>query len=201
MNCDFFEKYETGQIEEAKFQEHLKECSICQQKISEDEKLMTASRALRQPVESPGLWEKIEKSLIEEESKKNKTFHKYFPIFRIAAVLVLIFGLTLIFITRNKNQDSKLLVSSVLKQVEQKEKDLEETISELEKIALPKLSNMNLELMFLYRDRLETIEAQIVQCKDMLNENPANAHLRRYLLAAYKDKKETLSELLNNYQL
>ena len=55
---------------------------------------------------------------------------------------------------------------------------------------------MNVELMLLYRDRLETIDDQIEQCREALSENPANAHIRRYMLAALQDKKETLKELL-----
>jgi hypothetical protein len=49
--------------------------------------------------------------------------------------------------------------------------------------------------MLLYRDRLETIDAQIARCQEALAENPSNAHIRRYLLAALQDKKETLREL------
>jgi hypothetical protein len=198
MNCDFCEKYETGQIEESLFQDHLKKCSFCQHQISEDKKLLELSQSIKQPVEVPNLWDKIELSLENEKNKVEKSWREYLPIFRIAAMLILVFGLTIIFLNRNNVQDSKLLANSSLEKVEQKEQELENAISGLEKIALPKLSNMDLELMFLYRDRLETIETQIVQCKEMLNENPANAHLRRYLLSAYQDKKETLDELMND---
>ena len=201
MNCDFYEKYEIGQIEESLFSDHLKKCSFCKYQISEDKKLLELSQSIKQPFEASNLWDKIELSLVNEKNKVEKSWREYFPMFRIAAVLILVFGITVIFLNRNNFQESKLLANSVLEKVEQNEKKLEDSISELEKLALQKLSEMNLELMFLYRDRLETIETQIVQCKEMLTENPANAHLRRYLLAAYQDKKETLDELMNNDQL
>jgi hypothetical protein len=60
------------------------------------------------------------------------------------------------------------------------------------------MADMNLELMLLYRDRLETIDDQIEQCREALSENPGNAHIRRYMLAALQDKKQTLKELLES---
>jgi hypothetical protein len=57
------------------------------------------------------------------------------------------------------------------------------------------MANMNIELMLLYRDRLETIDDQIDRCREALLENPANTHIRRYMLAALQDKKDTLTEL------
>jgi hypothetical protein len=55
-------------------------------------------------------------------------------------------------------------------------------------------------MMLLYRDKLETIDAQIERCKEALALNPASAHIRRYLLAALQDKKGTLAELLSYKQ-
>ena len=63
-------------------------------------------------------------------------------------------------------------------------------------MAKPKFSQLDFELMLLYQDRLETIDSQIERCKDALENNPANAHIRRYLLAALQDKKEMLREIL-----
>jgi hypothetical protein len=68
-------------------------------------------------------------------------------------------------------------------------------IEELEKQTIPRMASMNIELMLLYRDRLETIDDQIKRCREALSENPANTHIRRYMLAALQDKKETLMEL------
>jgi predicted metal-dependent hydrolase len=56
---------------------------------------------------------------------------------------------------------------------------------------------LDLELEFLYRERLEVIDAQIAKCREAVAANPANAHIRRYLMAALQDKKETLAEVLN----
>jgi len=52
-------------------------------------------------------------------------------------------------------------------------------------------------MMLLYREKLETIDAQIERCQEALAANPANAHIRRYLLAALQDKKAALADLLS----
>jgi len=59
------------------------------------------------------------------------------------------------------------------------------------------MAGLDLELDSLYRDRLGTIDAQIARCREALKSNPANAHIRRYLMAALRDKRETLTEVLN----
>jgi hypothetical protein len=94
-----------------------------------------------------------------------------------------------------------LLAGKALKQVEAKEREYEEAIAEMERLAEPQLAKLDADLMMLYRDRLATIDAQIVRCKEAAARNPANAHIRRYLLAALQDKQETLQELVENRSL
>jgi hypothetical protein len=119
-----------------------------------------------------------------------------FQYLKIAAVLVIAIGLSILLMIHQRVEKTNLLADSALQKVEAEEKEYEDAIQELEKIALPNLSDMKVELMFLYKDRLETIDTQITQCKEALNENPANAHIRRYLQLALQDKKETLREVL-----
>ena len=80
--------------------------------------------------------------------------------------------------------------------VERQEQQYEAAISELQAVVAPRLAQMDQELMLLYRDRLETIDTQIMQCKEALAVNPANAHIRSYLLTALRDKKEALKEIM-----
>jgi hypothetical protein len=89
-----------------------------------------------------------------------------------------------------------VLTEQALDRVEALEVEYELAIGELEAIAAPMIAEADTELILRYRDRLETIDSQIRRCKAVLAEDGANAHVRRYLLAAYQDKKETLSELL-----
>jgi hypothetical protein len=87
------------------------------------------------------------------------------------------------------------LEGAALEKVEQKEREYAAAIAELERVTSSQMAKLDLELMLLYRDRLETIDAQIARCREALATNPGNAHIRRYLLAALQDKTETLREL------
>ncbi len=97
---------------------------------------------------------------------------------------------------KTEGQESGLLAGSALERVEKLEREYVQAIRELEKEATPHMAQLDMELMLLYRDRLETIDAQIERCQEALETNPANAHIRRYLLTALQDKKETLVEIV-----
>ena len=196
MNCNEYKKFELGELGEEKFRSHVKLCSLCQNHIAEEKRLISVIKDLKQPVEAPELWNRIEGSL-KAEQRLSKSFYTNTVVFRrIAAVLIIAVGLSVYFMSRNSFSDSKLLNQSALLKVVKKEKEYESAISELEKIALVKMTGLDLELMFLYRDRLDTINTQISQCKEAISENPANTHIRRYLLMALQDKQETMKELL-----
>jgi len=63
------------------------------------------------------------------------------------------------------------------------------------------MAELDLELMLLYRDRLEIIDQQIVECKEALSSNSGNAHIRRYMLAAFQEKKNTLRDIMRASEL
>ena len=48
-----------------------------------------------------------------------------------------------------------------------------EAIDALERRIESKLSSLNVDLVLLYRDRLETIDVQIVQCREVLEQRAA----------------------------
>lgn len=63
MSCDFFKKYEMGDVRKSVFQKHAKKCPECQEIIAWDRKIMAEVKSLKQPIEAPHLWERIEKDL------------------------------------------------------------------------------------------------------------------------------------------
>ena len=194
MSCSGFEKYQLGEWSEGEFEAHRQTCDECRVALERDKKLIQEAAQLKINVEVHGLWGRIENEL-QKESGSIKRLDNYRWVWRIAAVLVLALGIGFVIRSVNRSADSGLLADSALKRVEAQEKAYEAAIDDLEKIIAPKLSSLDQELMLLYRDRLETIDAQIEHCKEALAMNPANAHIRRYLLAALRDKKETLKEI------
>lgn len=203
MSCQKFKKYEFGKLSQSEFQKHLKTCAVCQERIKQDNRLLSLAKSLKDPVESPQLWDRIEQSLREEQlkGKHSEVKDSRWSLIQLlpaaaAALLIIIFGFY--FLLKPETGKSGILTESALAKIEKKEREYIEAIEELEERTLPKMADMNLELMLLYRDRLETIDDQIEQCREALSENPGNAHIRRYMLAALQDKKQTLKELLES---
>jgi hypothetical protein len=201
MTCKRYEEYELGQIEENFFKEHARTCSECRKRLEEDDVLMKHVRSMSEPIEAPHLWERIERDLEAERRKEaleriSPRRQRMFRFARAAAVILIAVGLGYYIGVRTPVRDSKILTQTALQRVESLEREHIQAIAELEAQAEPVLAAMDLELALLYRDRLETIDAQIQSCREALAENPGNAHVRHYMLAALQDKRETLSELL-----
>ena len=69
-------------------------------------------------------------------------------------------------------------------------------IEVLEDMAAAKLDETKEPLAQLYRNKIKLIDAQIRSCQNELERNPANAHIRKYLLAALQDMQSTLTEII-----
>jgi hypothetical protein len=117
----------------------------------------------------------------------------------VAALALVSVGLAawLLFLRPSSGSASGLMADAALARVETEEREYAAAIAELEAKAGPKLAEMDFSLMALYRDRLETIDSQIERCREAIDRNPWNAHIRGYMLAALQDKKETLREILS----
>jgi len=141
----------------------------------------------------PDLWPDIERALLH----KKKVYPLYRNwILRVAAVLILAVSLTLYLSNREESTHTMILSQAALQKVEKTEREHMNAINQLEQAAREQLSQIDVEIASLYRTKIETIDAQIERCKAALEENPANTHIRKYLLAALIDKKETLNELI-----
>lgn len=202
MNCSDYERYEKGELDETEFERHAAGCPSCREILHQDAEIMALAKELRRPVQAPGLWIRIEKALEEEAGKERVRapfLARFLRLAPAAALIVAAVALTFYFglQSRISSSPSGILSSGALARVERTEKEYLKAIEALEKQAQPQMAGLDLELTFLYRDRLETVDAQIRRCREALESNPANAHIRRYLMAALHDKRETLAEVLN----
>jgi hypothetical protein len=200
MSCAFYQKYELGEIGEDEFNRHSSACPECQKLLAQDAQLLALAKNLTPPESSPLLWAKIENTLRAEQQKRRSAWLFNWPeqtwtILRIAAILLVAVGIGSYLLFKPAPSAPRLLEGAALEKVEQKEREYAAAIAELERVTSPQMAKLDLELMLLYRDRLETIDAQIARCREALAINPGNAHIRRYLLAALQDKKQTLREL------
>ncbi len=207
MSCDWFDKYDLGKMTEDTFRSHAKECQVCQEKVRQDEELLLLSRSLKKRVDAPFLWTRIEQGLREEQQKSRQTgwrgffWHSWMKI-PASALLFVVICVGLFLWLRPGLHDSTLLADSALRRIEKREQRYERSIGKLQERVLPQLADLGIELMLLYRDRIETIDEQILACKEVLRENPGNTHIRKYMLAAFQDKKETIREIMGtNFQM
>jgi hypothetical protein len=172
-----------------------------------DARLDRELAALKAPIPAPGLWQRIEAGLEREKGAgfgpaafartrrglfRGLPFQAPLP----AYILVLaVLGLGAYFGARLVARPPGLLAAGALAKIEVKEREYVRSIEELEAAVRPKMAALEGELASLYRSKLDAIDAQIGRCREALGANPANTHIRRYLLAALRDKREALAEL------
>ncbi|MEN6310478.1 MAG: hypothetical protein ABFD80_02950, partial [Acidobacteriota bacterium] len=168
---------------------------------------------LRSPVGADALWERIEASLVREkrlaaEKRAGKRapegprliafLSRRLPLLIPAGAALLVLAVLGVRALRSPAAPSGILARETLARVESTEKEYLGAIESLESQARPKIAAMDLQEMSLYKDKLAVIDAQIVKCREALTSNPGNAHIRRYLLAALQDKRQTLADALGS---
>jgi hypothetical protein len=183
-----------------------------------DERLDKEIAAMRSPVADDGLWTRIEAALVREKERTAQAaavtsgtrapgrsrlealtdfFRRRWPVLVPAGAAALILAVAVgIAVSRRPAAPSGLLAGRALAEVERAEKDHLAAIESLERQVRPKLAASMTEETALYEDRLAVIDAQIDRCRLVLASNPGNAHVRRYLLAALQDKRQTLADAL-----
>jgi len=209
MMCGKFDAYESGRLDAKEFAEHVRECAECAELAALDARLDRELIQLREAVPALGLWDRIGTALatekdrgIKEKERRPEKSRFWLDFWRnrralaaawTAALMILVVGSFVLL--KKPLAPSGILARRALANVEIKEKEYTDAIAVLETQAGPKIEAMDLQLASLYRDKLATINAQIERCRDALASNPANAHIRQYLLAALHDKQETLIDV------
>lgn len=203
MNCRFYEKFFQGQISESVFKRHLKNCKVCKQMVEQDEQVESLVRDMENIFYPDVLWNKIESSLVREDEKRRKdpgVQRIIYTVLRTAAIVIITI-LTGIIIRKNYFPASTQLLSD--KSIQQyiiKEKRYLRTIEDLEKNVQFTLNEDNIDEQFRYKEYLETMNSQIRDYHDALTKNPANAHIRNYLIKALRDKKQILKEFAGDQE-
>jgi len=85
-----------------------------------------------------------------------------------------------------------------LKAVEKAEIKYIHAIEKLEQQVKKQGSDLDLNLLILYQERLALLDESIAACKRTLQENAENVNARKYLLLAYQEKVVTLKNLLRH---
>jgi len=196
MNCDRFEEYLKEQLDLETFMTHMNSCVECQKAYQTDARIMKESMELNENLSIPDFWSTIEKDLQRENPKVIK-FNTTTKLILAAAATFLIITTIWMFNSFPKNTPTtRILSQRALEKVKVAEENYQEAIKDLELLAYHQLETTPGPLAQLYRNKLSLIERQIDNCKNALKTNPANSHIRAYLMAALQDKQKTLEEII-----
>lgn len=206
--------FEDGTAAEwAALEAHAAGCSACAEEMRAWKSLSVAAKELQDYSASPELWSRIERALIAEDARKTqRTEHKRWFSFlwaipmgwqttlagAFALILTVSIGWHFIHppVSPPQERDPSLLKSVALKEVESAEVAYEKAIDKLAAQAKPQLEDPATPLMANYHEKLLVLDSAIDDLRAQAGLNPSNAQLRHQLLAMYREKQETLEEVL-----
>jgi len=185
---------------------HAATCAECGEELRVWKSMSTAAGELRQEWETPYLWMKIERGLTEQMSQRPSRLRAWLNSIGLAGVqwqtaaallvLVVATGVAWRIFRPGPGHDLQgFLNKSAVSEVEHAEAAYQKAIDKLEAQAKPQLDPTT-PLMASYREKLLVLDNAIDELRAEAGQNPANAHLRRQLLAMYQEKQDTLQEIL-----
>lgn len=199
MSCNNFDLFLQGHLSEENFLKHLDSCQSCQRAYQIDKQIMADSAQLNKEITIPNQWSDINRAISSSSStEKRKRFSFSKVLLSAAATLLIVFSLFLLNKNQTAQQSSGILTRKTLEKVKNAEEAYISAINQLENLAGKKLSQIPEPLAQLYNNKLQLINAQIANCRKALEKNPANAHVRKYLLAVLKEKENTLSQIIDS---
>jgi len=216
MTCDDRERiFLEGTAEEwAALQAHAAACAACREELTAWKNLSVAAAGMHQEWDSPELWPRIAKALAENAPANARASWWQRMIagrgrwgfnalqWQTAAATLLLAVATasavwMFYGHRDPHLESgALLKDNAVSDVERAERDYERAIDKLDAQARPQLAAGDSPLLASYREKLLVLDSAITDLRAQAGMNPANGHLRRQLLAMYREKQDTLEQIL-----
>jgi hypothetical protein len=218
VNCKDRERiFEDGTPREwAALETHAANCVLCAEEIRGWKSLSMAAQELRDYTESPALWARIERALIEEDARKTERagrnrWFSFLPAISLgwqtalagAFLLILTVSAGWMILRQPRypaSSDPSLLKSQALLDVESAETAYVKAIDKLAAETEQQLDNPATPLLANYREKLQVLDSAIGDLRAQAGLNPSNAQLRSQLLAMYQEKQHTLQEVLEAKQ-
>ena len=191
-------------------EQHATTCASCRAELGIWREISAAALTMHKEWDSPALWPRIESSL-QAEIARPGSWRSWISGLNIGRqvrwqmalatlVLVAVSGMGAWYLLHRNaivaTNDAHLLTDQAVQEVEQAQKNYEQSIDKLAKLAEPKLNAAATPLLVNYREKLNLLDAAISECRTNLERNHANAYLRSELLSFYQEKQQTLQQVL-----
>lgn len=214
-------KFECGDLERAlavpelmaEAKEHLKECAACRREYRLWTEISSVAKELHEEWDSPNLWPNIRQTL-EAQPRPARLWWNDWKTWSLAATIVL--GAVLFFrpwqmlITQTRQtgtdsgpvttKDQAFLTEQALRDVEKNEAAYRQSIDRLSQLAKPKLDNPASAVAVSYHEKLLLIDSAISETRANLDQNRFNVGLQNDLADLYRQKQQTLQEILTSDQ-
>lgn len=183
--------------------EHAKTCAACRRQLWLWGELSNLAPGLREQWDTPDLWPRIREALAAEHKAAKRRRFDWKLLGGIAAVLlaaVSIFVFVHLRPAPSARQDSDFLTEQALNEVERTEAAYRASIDKLSKLAAPKIGAANNPQVISDREKLLVLDSEIDEVRATVDGNRFNAQLRSELAVLYREKQETLKEILQRVQ-
>ena len=190
------------------FLAHASGCDDCREELAAWEAISHAAPSLKKSWDSPNLWPRIEAAIAAQPSKApvssfpERRRLTWVPLaaaaalFVIAAVGLQVLGPTVTTPLTTRSMKDPLLEESALSEVEKSERAYVDSIGRLSRLAEPRLSQSDSPLVVSYREKITLLDSAIGDLRAQVDQNRYNTHLRRELLAVYREKQHTLEQVV-----
>ncbi len=210
--CDRFERATSREDAAAwaDLETHARACPACAARLALWREIEEAAPSLRKEWASPDLHGRIEKALAgahirppaDPAAARARGRLRWVPAAAVAALVVLSLVGVRVFRESagreplsSRSPRAALLTDEALGEVEIAEAAYLTSIDRLSLIASPRLKNATSPLAAAYREKLLLLDSEIAEMRGEIERNRFNTHLRRELLAIYREKQRTLQEL------
>jgi hypothetical protein len=198
----------------AELEAHAETCPECAARLALWREIDAAASSLRKRWESPDLDRAIERALAQgpiagsSESgggaASKPGLARYLPAAAIAAAILLSIVSVRVFrgsggrepFSARPAARPALLNDAAMAEVETAETAYLASIDNLSRLAAARLSSSSSPLAAAYREKLLLLDSEIAEMRGEIERNRFNTHLRRELLAIYREKQQTLQELM-----
>jgi hypothetical protein len=186
----------------AELQQHIRTCEACRNQYHVWTEISNAATHLHQEWESPALWPSILAG-VQAHRPEPKRWYREGKLWTATAAAAAILACALIYWPHSpaaRAGDQDFLTEQALKEVEKNEAAYRRSIDELSRLAQPKLESASSPLLLNYREKLLMLDSAILETRASIAQNEFNAHLQSDLADLYREKRQTLEEVLTHVQ-